>query len=115
MQDIILIHPDRARPQRIAHTDRGVEVGGVDRGGETVGGGVAHADGVGLVFEFRDRADGAEDFFLHYLHVFADVAEDGRLDEVAFFAVALAADFDFRAFFFAAVDVSISIVRLFFC
>ena len=114
MQDIILIDPNRARPQRITDTDRGVEVGGVDRGGETVGGGIPHANGVGFVFELGDRADGAEDFFLHYLHVFADVAEDGGLDEVAFFADSLAADFDFRAFFFAAVDVAIIIVRLLF-
>ena len=106
VQHIVLIDPNRARPQRIADPDRGVDARGMDRGGETVGGDVTEADGLGFVFEFRNRADGAEDFFLHDFHVRGDVAEDGGLDEVAFFAVAFAAGFDFGAFFFAGVDVA---------
>lgn len=106
MQHVILIDPDGARPQRVTDPDGGIEVRGMHRGGETVGGDVAQADGVGLVLELGNRADRAEDFFLHDLHVFGDVAEDGGLDEVAFFAVALAAGFDFGAFFFAGVDVA---------
>lgn len=43
---------------------------------------------------------------MHDLHVFADVGEDGGLDEIALFAVALAAGFDLGAFLFAGVDVS---------
>lgn len=75
-------------------------------GGEAIGRSVADADGVGLGGELGDGADGTEDFFLHDLHVFGDVAEDGGLDEVARFAVAGAARFDGRAFFFAGVDVA---------
>ena len=66
--------------------------------GKAVSSDVPETDGVGLVFEFRDAADGAEDLFAHDFHVFADVAEDGGLDEVAGGAVAGAADFDFCAF-----------------
>lgn len=107
MQHIILIHPHRARLQRVANPDGGVQVGGVHGSSEPISGRVADADGVLLVLELGDGADGAEDFFLHDLHIFADVGEDGGLDEVAFFAVALAANFDFGAAFFAGVDVPI--------
>lgn len=86
MQHVILVNPHRARLQRTAHTEGGVQVLGVHSGGEAVGGGIAEADGVFFGLELGDGADGAEDFFLHDLHVFADVGEDGRLDEVAFLA-----------------------------
>ena len=106
MQHIILINPHGTSSQRITNTNRGIEVIGVDSAGETIGGGVAETDSVFLGLEFGDGADGAEYLFLHYLHVFTHIGEDGRLDEVAFFAVALAADFDFGAFFFASVNVA---------
>ena len=107
MQHIILVNPDGARAQRIANTNRRVQVTRVDSGGKTVGGGVPETDGVFFGFEFGNGANGAEDFFLHDLHIFRDAAEDGGLDEVAFFAVALAADFDLGAFFAAGVDVAV--------
>ena len=75
-------------------------------GSKAVGGVVANADGLGLVLELGDGADRAEDLFLHDLHVFGHVGEDGGLDEVALVAVALAADLDFGAFFLAMVDVA---------
>ena len=78
----------------------------MDSGGETVGGGVAETDGVFFGLEFGDGADGAEDLFLHDLHVFADVGEDGGLDEVTFLAVTFAANFDFGALFLAGVNVA---------
>ena len=106
MQHIILIDPNGAGLQRITDPDSGIDTGSMHGGGETVSGDVAEADSVGLVFEFRNRADGTEDFFLHDFHLFRDVAEDGRLDEVADFAVALAADFDFGTGFFAGVDIA---------
>ena len=105
MQHVVLVHPDGSRAEGVADSDGGVETGGVDGGGEAVGRRVAEADGVFFVLELGDGADGAEDFFLHYLHVFRHAGEDGRLDEVALFAVALAADFDFGALFPAGVDV----------
>jgi len=112
MQHVVLINPHRPRLQRITHTQRGIEVGSMHGGGEPVGGGVSETDGILFGLEFRDRADGAEDLFLHYFHVFAYVAEDGGLDEVAFFAVALAAGLDLRAFFSAGVDVAGWVVRM---
>ncbi len=78
----------------------------MDCGCEPVGGGVSETDGVLFRLEFRDGADGAEDLFLHDLHVFADVGEDGWLDEVTFLAVTLAANFDFGALLLAGVDVA---------
>ena len=78
----------------------------MDCGGETVGGGVSETDGVLFSLEFGDGADGAEDLFLHDLHVFADVGEDGWLDEVTFIAVTPAADLDFGALLLTGVDVA---------
>lgn len=82
----------------------------MDGSGKTVGGAVTDSDGISLVFELGDGADGAEDFFSHDLHVFADVGEDGRLDEVALLSVALATDFDLGAFLLALLDVSDEII-----
>lgn len=107
MQHIILINPHSTRLQLATNFDRAIEIRRVDGGSETVGGGVAQTDGVLLGLEFGNGADGAENFFLHDLHVFAYAGEDCGLDEVAFFAVALAADLDFGAFFFTVVDVAL--------
>ena len=68
---------------------------------------VAHPDGVGLGAEFGNRADGAKDFFLHDLHVFGDIGEDGGLDEVAFFAVTVTADLDLGAFLLSSIDITV--------
>ena len=78
----------------------------MDCGGETVGGGVSETDGVLFGLEFSDGADRAKDLFLHDLHVFADVGEDGWLNEVTFFTVTVAADFDFGALLLAGVNVA---------
>ena len=78
----------------------------MDCRGEAVGGGVPKADGVLFGLEFSDGADGAEDLLLHDLHVFADVGEDGWLDEVTLVAVTLAADFDLGTLLLAGVDVA---------
>lgn len=112
VQHVILIDPDRARPQRTTDADRRVQVAGVHGRGQTVGGGVAELDGFLLGGEFADGADGAEDLFLHDLHLRGYVAEDGGLDEVALVAVALAADLDFGALFLAGVDVAVRCDRI---
>ena len=78
----------------------------MDCGGKTVGGGVSETDGVLFGLEFSDGADGAEDLLLHDLHVFADVGENGWLDEVALVAVTLATDFDLGTLLLAGVDVA---------
>ena len=75
-------------------------------GGETVRGVVAEFDGVLLVLEFRDAADGAEDLFFDDPHVGSDVGEDGGLDEIPFFAVAFAAGDDLGAGVLAVLDVA---------
>ncbi len=106
MQHVVLVDPDGAGAELVGDADGGVEVRRVDGGGEAVGRVVADADGVGFVGEFGNGADGAEDFFLHNLHVFADAGEDGRFDEVAFVAVAAAANLDLGALLFAVVDVA---------
>lgn len=110
MEHVVLIDPDGPRPQRVRDANGGVQAARVHGRGETVGGGVAEADGVGLGLELGDGADGAEDLFLHDLHVLRDVGEDGGLDEVALFAVTPAARLHFGAFLFAGVDVAIIVL-----
>ena len=107
MQHVVLVDPDGTSSQSIADTDGSVQVRSVDGGGKTVGGGITKPDSIFLVLEFGNGADGAEDLFLHDLHVFADAGEDGGLDEVAFLSVTLAAGFDLGAFFLASIDVSV--------
>lgn len=106
MKGVVGVDPDGSGAQGVGHTDGGVEVGGVDGGGKTVGGAVADPDGLVLVLEFGDRADRAEDLFLHDLHVFADVGEDGRFDEVTLVAVAFAANLDLGASLLALFNVT---------
>ena len=76
-------------------------------GGETIGGAVTDLDGVFFGFEFGDGANGAEDFFLHDLHVFTDIGKDGGFDKVTFIAFPFATAFDFGPFLFTGVNVSV--------
>ncbi len=106
VEHVVLVNPDGTSAEGIRDTDGGVQVAGVDSGGETVGGCVAEADGILFRLEFGDRADGAEDLFLHDLHVFADAGEDGGLDKVSLVSVTLATNFELGALFLAVVDVA---------
>ena len=106
MQHVVLVHPDSPGPQSVADSDGGVEAACVDCGGESVGRGIAKTDGVVFRLEFGNGADWTEDLLLHYLHVFGHARKNGRLDEVALFAVALATDFDFGALLLAGVNVA---------
>ena len=89
MEHVVLVDPDGTSTESVGDTDGGVEVLGVDSGGKTVGGVVTSLDDLLLSLELGNRADRAEDFFLHDLHVLGDVGEDGGLDEVSLVAVTL--------------------------
>ena len=106
MQHIVLVHPHRARLERICHPNGLVEVLRVYARGKAVCGRVAGLDDFLLGLKLLDRADRAEDLFFDDGHVITDAGEDGRLNEVALLAMALAADFDLGAGFFALVDVA---------
>ena len=106
VQHVVLVDPDGTGAESVGDTDGGVEVGGVDSGGETVGGGVSDADGVFLGLELGDGADGAEDLFLHDLHVLADAGEDGGFDEVSLLAVTRTTNFDLGTLLLAGLDVA---------
>lgn len=106
VKHVVLVYPDGSGPQGIADPDGGVEAGRMNGGSEAVCCRVAETDGVFFCLELGDGADGAEDLLLHYLHVFGHAGENGRLDEVALLAVALAADLHFGAFFLAGVNVA---------
>ena len=98
--------PHGASLEGVGDLNGGVEVRGVHRGGESVGGGVADADDLVLGLELGDGAHGPEDLLLLDLHVLGDAAEDCRLDEVSDVAFAVAANFDIRTGFLAGFDVA---------
>lgn len=58
-----------------------------------------------LILKLNHHPNRAKDLLLHDLHGRLGVGEDGRLDPVAFFAVAGAAEVNGGAFGFAGVDV----------
>jgi hypothetical protein len=105
VQGVVGVDPDGTGLEGVGDLDGGVEVLGVDGGGEAVRGRVTELDGVLLGLELGDRADRAEDLLLHDLHVFGDVGEDGGLDEVALVALALTAGLDGGAGVLACLDV----------
>ena len=73
VEHVVAVDPYRAGLERVADTDGRVDVVGVHSSGKTVGGAIADLDGVLFRLELGDRADRAEDFLLHNLHVFTDV------------------------------------------
>lgn len=102
----VAVDPDGTGLEGVGDADGGVDVGGVDGSGETVGGVVGEVDDLSLGGEPGDGADGAEDLLLHDLHVGADISEDGGLDEVALVAVALTTSDNGGALSLAGLDVA---------
>lgn len=107
VQSVVAVDPNGTRLERVGDLNGGVEVGGVDGGGETVGGRVTDADGLLLGLELGDGAHGAEDLLLHDLHVFSDVGEDGGLDEETLVTLAVATGLDLGACILAGLDVAV--------
>ena len=105
VEGVVGVDPDGTRLEGVGDLDGGVEVLGVDGGGETVCAGVAELDGVLLGLELGDRADGAEDLLFYNLHVLCDVGEDRGLDEVALVTLALATSLNSGTGVLAGLDV----------
>lgn len=112
VDQVVAVHPDGAGLERVAHTDGRVKILGVHGGGEAVVGVVSELEDLRLVLELGDGADGAEDLLLCDLHLGRHVGEDGRLDEVALVAVALATSLDRRALVTTGLDVAHNAVVL---
>lgn len=67
---------------------------------------VTESNRIGFIFESSYRAYWSKNFFLHDLHVFGYIAEDGRFNKIAFFAYTLAPGLNLRAFLFAMFNVA---------
>ena len=105
VKSVVCVDPNGTSLEGVGDLDGGVEVLGVDGGGEAVGGRVAELDGILLGLELGDRADGAEDLLFHDLHVLCNVGEDRGLDEVALVTLALAASLNGGTGVLASLDV----------
>ncbi len=113
VEDVVAVDPDGAGFEFGGDAVGLGDVFGPDGGGEAVHVFVAAGDDFVNVFEFDDGEDGAEDFFLGDFMVVLDVREDGRFDEVAFVADAVAAGDELGAGILAALDVAHDFVELF--
>jgi len=98
VKHVILVDPDGTGTELVGDTDGSVQVLCVDSSGKTICGVVASLDDLLFGLELGDGADGAEDLFLHDLHVLSDIGEDSGLDEVSLVTVTLATSDNGRAF-----------------
>lgn len=64
------------------------------------------------VLELGDSNNRTKDFFLHNLHAFLDISENGRLNEVALVTKTFAAHVASGTFLLAGFDVSHDTVKL---
>jgi hypothetical protein len=99
-------YPDCTSLESTRDTESGVEIGGVNSRRESVGGAVPHPDCILFSLEFGNRANRTKSLLLQDLHIFADVGENSRLDEIALLAQPLSARLDLRAFIHASFDIS---------
>lgn len=106
VESVVGVDPHSSGLERVGDLDGGVEVGGVHGSSKTIVGVVADLDGVLLVLELGDGADGAENLLLHNLHVFSHVAEDGGLNEEALVTDTLATGLDSGTGLLSFLDVS---------
>ena len=110
VKGVVRVDPDGTSLEGVRDLNGSVQVGGVDSGGKTVGGGVSETDGLLLILELGDGADGPEDLLLHDLHVLGDVGEDRGLDEVALVTLAVTTDLDLGTCILAGLDVAVKLL-----
>jgi hypothetical protein len=106
VKGVVGVDPDSSGTKVVGYLDGSVETCGVDCGGKTVCAVVADGNNLVLGLELGDGADGAEDFFLHDLHVFGDIAEDGRFDEITLVTLPLATSLNLGTLLFAVINVA---------
>ena len=106
VQHVSRVNPNGTGLEFVCGLDCPVDVLREDGSSKTVDGVVGLTEDILIILELDDDTDGTEDLFFHDLHVWACVGEDGRLDEVTFVAVTLAAIVERRTFFLARFDVA---------
>jgi len=106
VKHVVLVDPDGTSTEIVGDTDGSVEVGGVYRSGKTIVGVVTSLDDLLLSLKLGDRADRAEDLFLHDLHVLSDIREDGWLNEVSLVTVSLTSSDDGSTFILTLLDIA---------
>jgi len=106
VEHVVLVDPDGTSTEVVGDTDGSVEVAGVYRSGKTIVGVVTGLDDLLLSLKLGDRADRAEDLFLHDLHVLGDIREDGRLNEVSLVTVSLTSSNNGSTFLLALLNIA---------
>ncbi len=111
-EHVVVVDPDGTGLERVGHTKGRVEILGVNGSGKTIGGLVTSLDNLIFGLELADGADRSEDLLLHNLHIWADIGEDGGLNEVALVTVTLTTMLDLGASLLAGLDVAHNAVEL---
>lgn len=104
-QKVVAVNPDRSRLKSVADFNRCVQVLRVDAGRKTVERVMSLRENIIDIFELANSDNGSENFFLHNLHLFVDIGEDGGLNEITLFAVTFAAELDFSTLVLTSLDV----------
>lgn len=106
MDSVVLVHPHRTRLDLVRDLDGGLEVFGVDTGGQSVGSVICGLDNLVGRVELGNYTYWTEDFFPYNVHVAGDAGKDGWLHEVTWAIDSVTPDFDLGAGLFAGIDVS---------
>ena len=104
-QKVVAVDPDRTSLESVADFNRRIQVLRMNAGGKTVERLMSLLENILNVFEFGNSNDGSENLFLHNLHLLIDAGEDCGLNEITFFAMTFAAEFDFRSLVLSRLDV----------
>jgi len=104
-QKVVAVDPDRSSLKSVADFNRRIQVLRMNAGGKTVERLMSLLENILNVFEFGNSNDGSENLFLHNLHLLIDTGEDCGLNEITFFAMTFAAEFDFSTLVLSGLDV----------
>jgi hypothetical protein len=101
----VAIDPNGSGLKSVGNFNGGVQILGMNTGGKTVESLMGLLQDILNIRKLGDSDNRSKNFFLHDLHLFVDIREDGGLDEVAFLAVTFAAEFDCGTLVLASLDV----------
>lgn len=99
------INPDASRLKSIANFNGSIQILSMHTSSQSIECIMSLFKDIFNILEFGDGDYGSKDLFLHDLHLFIDVGEDGGLNEVTLFTMSFTANLNFGTLFLAGFDV----------